>query len=31
VTHRMRLDEFKTAMDLMDRGECGKVVMHPAE
>ncbi len=29
VTHRFALDEWKRAFDLMESGECGKVVMFP--
>lgn len=30
LTHRMPLTEFATAMDLMTRGECGKIALLPA-
>lgn len=29
VTHRFALDDFEKAFDLMESGECGKVVMFP--
>jgi L-iditol 2-dehydrogenase len=29
ITHRRRLDEVNDAMDLQDRGECGKIVLLP--
>lgn len=29
VTHRFALDDFDRALDLMESGECGKVVMFP--
>lgn len=30
LTHRLPLTEFATAMDLMTRGECGKIALLPA-
>jgi threonine 3-dehydrogenase len=29
VTHRLRLEEFKKAMELMESGNCGKVLLYP--
>ena len=29
VTHRMRLEEFETGMELMREGNCGKIVLTP--
>ncbi|GAA2097103.1 L-threonine 3-dehydrogenase [Microlunatus panaciterrae] len=29
ITHRMSLDDVARAMDLQDRGECGKIVLYP--
>jgi len=30
LTHRLPMDQFATAMDLMKRGECGKIALLPA-
>ena len=30
LTHRLPVTEFKTAMELMERGECGKIALLPA-
>ncbi len=29
VTHRLRLEEFKKGMELMESGNCGKVLLYP--
>jgi threonine 3-dehydrogenase len=29
VTHRLPLEEFQNAFELMERGQCGKVVLYP--
>ena len=29
ITHRLHLDAVADAMDLQDRGECGKIILHP--
>ncbi|RFU71365.1 L-threonine 3-dehydrogenase [Peribacillus saganii] len=29
ITHHFPLEEFKTGFDLMLKGECGKVILHP--
>ena len=30
ITHRMALDDVEEAMQLLQRGDCGKIVMYPA-
>ncbi len=30
ITHRLPLEEFRLGMELMARGECGKVVLYPS-
>ncbi len=29
ITHRLRLDEFAKGMELMERGDCGKILLYP--
>ncbi len=29
ITHRFRLEEFKEAMELMETGNCGKIILYP--
>mgnify|MGYP001828720268 FL=1 len=29
ITHRFALDDYAKAFDLMDSGDCGKIVMFP--
>ncbi|MGE4633677.1 MAG: L-threonine 3-dehydrogenase [Planctomycetota bacterium] len=29
VTHRLSMDDFEVAFDLIQRGECGKVILYP--
>ncbi|UCF70909.1 MAG: L-threonine 3-dehydrogenase, partial [candidate division WOR-3 bacterium] len=29
ITHRLRFDEFEKGMELMRRGDCGKILLYP--
>jgi threonine 3-dehydrogenase len=29
ITHKMKLDQFESAFDIMQTGECGKIILYP--